>query len=110
LQIEPQELKLSTAWACSICVCKLKPALLDEINSATKVDTVGQEIQEAVESKSSTVDKHLSSQDSLLFYKGLWYIPNDQKFRLKIMESFYDSRVTGHFGKFKTAERIKVLF
>jgi hypothetical protein len=42
LQIEPQELKLSTFWARFACVCKLKPALLDAINSAAKVDTVWQ--------------------------------------------------------------------
>ena len=40
LQMEPQELKLSTAWARSVRVCKLKPALLDEIHSAALVDTV----------------------------------------------------------------------
>jgi len=52
----------------------------------------------------------LSSQDSLLFYKGRWYIPNDQKLRLKNMVSFHDSKIAGHFGQFKTADQIKTLF
>jgi hypothetical protein len=55
------------------------------------------------------MDKHLSSQNSLLFYKGHCNIPNDQHPWLMIMEYLCDSRIAGHFGQFKRSERIKAL-
>jgi hypothetical protein len=51
LQMETQELKLSIACAHSVCVCKLKSALLDEIHTTAKVDNVWQQIKQVVESK-----------------------------------------------------------
>jgi hypothetical protein len=39
-----------------------------------------------------------------------WVIPNDSALRLRILHENHDSKVAGHFGQFKTAERMKQHF
>ena len=49
-------------------------------------------------------------EDDLLFVKGRWYVPSNKELKNKILKAEHDSRVAGHFGQFKTLERIKANF
>ncbi|KAH0611479.1 uncharacterized protein H6S33_010744, partial [Morchella sextelata] len=59
-----------------------------------------------VERKPS-LDQNLSVKNSLIFYKNRWYIPKDKKLQMEILSDTHDSKVAGHFGQFKTLERVK---
>ena len=48
--------------------------------------------------------------DGLLFVKGRWYVPSNKELKNKILMAEHDSRIAGHFGQFKTLERIKANF
>jgi hypothetical protein len=56
------------------------------------------------------VAEEFEVKDDLLFYENRWVIPNDSALRLRILHENHDSKVAGHFGQFKTAERMKQNF
>ena len=50
------------------------------------------------------VDKYLSLDDGLLWYKGRLYILEKQDLKLYILEQDHDFKVAGHWGYGKTLE------
>jgi hypothetical protein len=56
------------------------------------------------------VAEEFAVKDGLLFYENRWVIPNDSALRLRILNENHDSKVAGHFGQFKTTERMKQNF
>ena len=64
-------------------------------------------IQEAVTQKKTLIDSNIRVENDLLLYKNRWYIPNDANIRRRILHDNHDSKLAGHFGIFKTLERLK---
>jgi hypothetical protein len=56
------------------------------------------------------VAEEFEVKDGLLFYENRGGIPNGSALRLRILHKNHDSKVAGHFGQFKTAERMKQNF
>jgi len=56
------------------------------------------------------VDTNFSIEKDLLLYKNRWYIPKDEGVRRTIMEAEHDSKITGHFGTYKTIGRVRANF
>jgi len=63
--------------------------------------------RQAVMQRNSKVDKNFTVQNDLLLWKNRWFIPNDKALQKKILEDNHNSRIVGHFGIYKTLERIK---
>jgi hypothetical protein len=83
---------------------------LELIREAGKRDADWQATKEAVLKKSDNVAEEFQVKDSLLFYENRWVIPNDSALKLPILHENHDSKVAGHFGQFKPAERMKQNF
>ena len=54
------------------------------------------------------MDAALSLREGLVFYKNRWYIPEGRDLHQEIFSQNHDSRIAGHWGQFKTADKIKV--
>ena len=57
--------------------------------------------------KKPRLDPHFSIKDELLMWKGRWYILEDIELKNMILHDNHDSKIAGHFGIYKTLERIK---
>lgn len=102
---------INSALAKVAQVCKLTPVLLDEIRAHAASDPEHLSLRKAIEDTSGKlVNGDLTVKDGDVFYKERWYIPNHRELKLKILSSLHDSKIAGHFGQFKTAERLRALF
>src|SRR5258705_2913411 len=63
--------------------------------------------REAAAQKKMPIDPNLTVENELLLYKNQWYIPNDSIIKRRILHDNHDSKLAGHFGIFKTLERLK---
>jgi hypothetical protein len=77
------------------------------IKSAAEKDTVYQEMKKAVLEGSDKVHKEADVLGGLLLIKNRWYVPNDKALKNMILKADHDSLVAGHFGQYKTLERVK---
>ncbi|KAH8145009.1 uncharacterized protein LAJ45_11029 [Morchella importuna] len=101
---------INSALARSAQVCKLTPVLLDEIWARAALDLEYLSLKKAIENTSGNlVNRDLTLKDGDVFYKERRYIPNHRELKLKILSAPHDSRTAGHFGQFKTAERLRAL-
>jgi hypothetical protein len=96
---------------------ELKANILDLIREAGKKDPDWLTTKEAAlkrqhgaEVDGPVVAEEFEVKDDLLFYENRWVIPNDSALRLRILHENHDSKVAGHFGQFKTIERMKQNF
>ena len=46
----------------------------------------------------------------LTFYENRYVLPNAKTIKLSVLSANHDSKVAGHFGQFKTLERIRQNF
>ena len=61
---------------------------------------------EAVRAGSELVAPGFAEKDGLLF-ENLYVLPNEKSLKLTVLSANHDSKVAGHFGQFKTLERIR---
>jgi hypothetical protein len=84
---------------------------LDLLHQAAAKDSDWQATKEAVLRKDENVAEEFEvKKDGLLYYENRWVIPNDAALKLRILSENHDSKVAGHFGQFKTTERMKQNF
>ena len=60
--------------------------------------------------ESESVDPDFSIKDEILLFDNRYVIPNDQALKLRVLKANHDSRVAGHFGQYKTLERLRQNF
>ena len=89
---------------------KLSTPLVELLLTAAAADPLYQEMVKAFKGGSRNVGTAVSMEDGLLFVKGRWYVPGNKELKTEILKAEHDSRVAGHFGQFKTLERIKANF
>ncbi len=65
---------------------------------------------EAVRAGSDLVDPGFEEKEGMLLFENRYVLPNDKAIRLKVLEANHDSRVAGHFGQYKTLERLRQNF
>ena len=46
----------------------------------------------------------------MLFYENRYVLPNHKAIKLSVLSANHDSKVAGHFGHFKTLERLRQNF
>ena len=64
-------------------------------------------MREVVTQKKMLIDLNITVENDLLLYKNRWYIPNDANIKKRILHDNHNSKLVGHFGIFKTLERLK---
>jgi hypothetical protein len=106
---------LSPASIASTKEVELSTNFLELIREAGKQDADWQATKEAALKRQNgdsevNVAAEFEVKDGLLFYENRWVIPNDSTLELRILHENHDSKVAGHFGQFKTAERMKQNF
>ena len=60
----------------------------------------------AVAANREGLDPQFSIEDELLLWTGRWYILDDIDLRNMILHDNHDSTIAGHFGIYKTLERL----
>jgi hypothetical protein len=90
----------------------LSNAFLDLLRQAAEKDPEWQATKDAVLKKDpdENVPEEFEVKDGLLYFKNRWVVPNDAALKLRILSENHDSKVAGHFGQFKTTERMKQNF
>ena len=109
-QVPVERVLVSSARLARMTTLKLATAITELLKAAGATDPLYSGMMKAIEEGSSNVDARTSIEDGLLLFKGRWYVPNSRELKNKILKSEHDSRVAGHFGQFKTLERIKANF
>jgi hypothetical protein len=89
---------------------ELSTTFLDLIRAAAKKDPEWQATKEAILRKDENVAEEFEVKEGLLYYENRWVIPNDPAFKLRVLNENHHSKVAGHFGQFKTTERMKQNF
>ena len=64
-------------------------------------------MREEVTQKKKPIDPNITVENDLLLYKNRWYIPNDTNIKKRVLYDNHNSKLAGHFGIFKTLERVK---
>ena len=79
----------------------------DIVRAAGKLDPQWLATKEAVKGKKDGTDPQFQIEDDLLMWKKRWYIPNNIELKNMILHDNHDSKIAGHFGTYKTLERLK---
>ena len=64
-------------------------------------------MREAVPQKKTPIDLNITMENDLLLYNNRWYILNNANIKKRVLHDNHDSKLVGHFGIFKTLERLK---
>src|SRR5436853_3918107 len=91
-------------------VFKLASTMEEKIRAAGAADELYAGMVERVLAGAKDISKDLTLEDGLLFRKGCWVVPDSRELKNMILKAEHDSRVAGHFGQFKTLERVKANF
>ena len=110
-QAEPEQwVLIDSARIAATKVYTLPGTFVEKLKAAAKADPDWIATARAVEEKSDVVAPGFEVKDGILLYENRFVIPNDTGLRLKVMAENHDSKVAGHFGQFKTLERLRQNF
>ena len=100
--LKPGQLRISAMKA-----TQLRDPFNNTLLSTAKKDQAWLATHSAVATKKEALDPYFSVQNELLLWKGRWYISNDIDLKNMILHDNHDSKIAGHFGIYKTLERLK---
>ena len=85
---------------------------MDQLKQTGSEDPDWKATLEAVRTKSENVDPDFSidAESGMLLFDNRYVLPNNQALKLRVLMVNHDSRVAGHFGQFKTLERLRQNF
>ena len=109
-QVPNERVLISSTRLAKMTTLKLSTPLVELLLAAGAGDSLYQEMVKAFKEGSKDVGKTVTMEDGLLFVKGRWYVPSNKELKNKILKAENASRVAGHFGQFKTLERIMANF
>jgi hypothetical protein len=107
---KPGQWVVDSARIAATKVYQLPGTFVDRLKAAASEDKDWQATIQAVKENSDNVAPEFEEKDGLLFYENRYVIPNYTPLKLKILAENHDSKVAGHFGQFKTQERLKQNF
>ena len=99
---KPGQLQISASK-----VARLRDIFRESLLRSANRDKNWLATRDAVMTKKPGLDPHFSIEDELLMWKGRWYIPEDIDLKNMILHDNHDSKIVGHFGIYKTLERLK---
>ena len=91
----------------AIKATRLRDPFRNTLLSTAKKNKIWLGTRDAVAAKREGVDPHFSIEDELLLWKGRWYIPDDIDLKNTILHDYHNGKIAGHFGKYKTLQRLK---
>ncbi len=106
----PGQLMMDAAAVASVKLISLQSTFLDRLRQAAEMDEQWKAVRRALEDRKTGMDAALSLREGLVFYKNRWYVPEGRDLRQEIFSQNHDSRIAGHWGQFKTADKIKANF
>ena len=77
------------------------------VRAAGKLDPKSLATKEAVKGKKDGTNSQFEIEDDLLMWKKRWDIQNNIELKNMILHDNHDSKIAGHFGTYKTLERLK---
>ena len=101
---------LYSARMAAIKVYTLPGTFVEKLKAAAKSDPDWIATVKAVKEKSDEVAPGFEVKDGILLYENRFVIPNDTSLKLKVLAENHDSKVAGHFGQYKTLERLRQNF
>ena len=104
------QMVVSSAHIASIRAFALPAMIVDGLKVAGLEDPDWMATLEAVRAGSELVAPGFEEKEGLLFFENRYVLPNDKALKLKVLEANHDSRVAGHFGQFKTLDRMRQNF
>ena len=99
---KPRQLPITTLKA-----AQLRDPFHNTLLNTAKKNKAWLATRDAVVAKRDGLDPHFSIQDELLLLKGRCYILDDIVLKNMILHDNHDSKIAGHFGIYKTLERLK---
>ena len=99
---EPGQLRISAMKA-----TQLRDPFRNTLLSTAKKDKIWLAKRDSIATKKEGLDPHFSIEKEVLLWKGRWYIPDDIDLKNMILHDNHDSKIAGHFGIYKTLERLK---
>ena len=106
----PGQLMMDATAVASVKLISLQSTFLDRLRQAAEMDEQWKAVRRALEDRKTGMDAALSLREGLVFYKNRWYVPEGRDLRQEIFSQNHDSRIAGHWGQFKTADKIKANF
>jgi hypothetical protein len=103
---KPGQLVLDRATVASSKVVHISDTFTERLLKAAEADEDWQTTKKAVLEQSPNVAQQFEVHGELLMYENRWVIPNNMELKLAILQEEHDSKVAGHFGQYKTYERI----
>jgi hypothetical protein len=99
-----------SARIASTRVYTIPGTFLEKLKAAAGLDPDWMATAKAVKEGSEEVAPGFEVKDEVLLFENRYVIPNDSALRLKVLAENHDSKVAGHFGQFKTMERLRQNF
>src|SRR4051812_47989376 len=109
-QVEGERWILTSRMLGAIRGFRLHCIFQSELRNAARMDADYQQLLTNCKVEGSEVDKNITVEDGLLLFKNRWYIPENKELKLKILAAEHDSRIAGHFGIYKTMDRVRANF
>jgi hypothetical protein len=111
-QLEPERLLLQPSSLRKMTASRFSSDFALQIRIATMEDPNYQLMLADLTdpTKKESRDKSITVEDGQLFLNHWWLVPESKEIRNIILHAEHDSMVAGHFGQFKTLERVKANF
>jgi hypothetical protein len=111
-ELEPERLLLHSSSLLKMTARRLSSNFDMLLRIAAQGDPNYQSILEAKldPTKKEFSDKSITADKGLLFVNHRWLVPDSKELRNMILNAEHDSKVAGHFGQYKTLERVKANF
>ena len=101
---------ISGAQLAALQVFTLPGTIVEQQKQAGSEDPDWKDTFEAVHTESEDIDPDFSIKDGILLFDNRYVLPSDQALKLRVLKANHNSRVAGHFGQYKTLERLRQNF
>ena len=108
---KPGQLILSSVRLAEIPQVDLSTSLDTALRAAADSDPEYNKTRQAVvEGNPALISEEFTVDKGLLFFKNRWVVPHHTELKLGILKECHDSKVAGHFGQYKTLEKVRSNF
>ena len=108
---KPGQLILSSVQLAAIPQMSLSHSLETAIREAAARDPEHTKTAQATtEGNPSLINEGFTIANGILYFKNRWVVPSDTELKLGILLECHDAKVAGHFGQYKTLEKVRSNF
>jgi hypothetical protein len=107
---KPGQWVVDSAHIASIRAYALPATIEDKLRALGLQDPDWKATLEAVRAGSELVAPGFEEKEGILLFENRYVLPDNKALKLKVLEANHDSKVAGHFGQFKTLNRLRQNF